>query len=323
MFFIIMRNNILKNNQTFIIAEIGNNHEGNLQLAKKMIHEAWKCGVNAIKLQHIIPEKFFAEKKQIKKYKKFQFTDKQIESLIKFSKKKKILLFWTFFDFESFEKYKSKVKAFKISSTDNNFFYFIEKIIKEKKQTFISLGLYDRNHIDGLVKFLLKQDKNSYKYISLLHCSSSYPLKNHEANLSEIVYLKNKYPKFKIGYSDHTIGIDASITALSLGAEVIEKHFTINKKYSKFRDHSLSADINDMRNIVAKSKIIKDLLKKVDFKKTEQYKNIKLFRRFIVFNRIKKSKNKLNIKDLLFLRSRGTVSVKNLHTILRKGQIKK
>ena len=65
MFFIIMRNNILKNNQTFIIAEIGNNHEGNLQLAKKMIHEAWKCGVNAIKLQHIIPEKFFAEKKQI------------------------------------------------------------------------------------------------------------------------------------------------------------------------------------------------------------------------------------------------------------------
>ena len=139
-----------------------------------------------------------------------------------------------------------------------------------------------------------------------MHCSSSYPLKNHEANLSEIVYLKNKYPKFKIGYSDHTIGIDASITALSLGAEVIEKHFTINKKYSKFRDHSLSADINDMRNIVAKSKIIKDLLKKVDFKKTEQYKNIKLFRRFIVFNRIKKSKNKLNINDLLFLRSRGT-----------------
>ena len=127
-----MRNNIIKNNQTFIIAEIGNNHEGNLQLAKKMIQEAWKCGVNAIKLQHIIPENFFAEKKQIKKYKKFQFTDKQIESLIKFSKKKDFIIL-DIFDFESFEKYKSKVKAFKISSTDNNFFYFIEKIIKEKK----------------------------------------------------------------------------------------------------------------------------------------------------------------------------------------------
>ena len=91
-----MKNNIIKNNQTFIIAEIGNNHEGNLQLAKKMILEAWKCGVNAIKLQHIIPEKFFAEKKQIKKYKKFQFTDKQIESLIKFSKKKRFYYFGHF-----------------------------------------------------------------------------------------------------------------------------------------------------------------------------------------------------------------------------------
>ena len=233
------------------------------------------------------------------------------------------MLFWTFFDFESFEKYKSKVKAFKISSTDNNFFSFIEKIIKEKKQTFISLGLYNRNHIDGLVKFLINLDKNSYKYVSLLHCSSSYPLKNNEANLLEIVYLKNKYPKFKIGYSDHTIGIDASITALSLGAEVIEKHFTIDNKFSKFRDHLLSADINDMKNIVVKSKIIKDLLKKVDYKKTEKYKNINSLRRFIVFNKSKKSKNKLNIKDLLFLRSRGKVSVKNLHTILRKEQIKK
>ena len=95
-------NHIISSQTPYVIAEIGNNHEGNLQLAKKMIHEAWKCGVNAIKLQHIIPEKFFAEKKQIKKYKKFQFTEKQIESLIKFSKKKKILLFWTFFDFESF-----------------------------------------------------------------------------------------------------------------------------------------------------------------------------------------------------------------------------
>ena len=78
-----------------------------------------------------------------------------------------------------------------------------------------------------------------------------------------------------------------------------------------------------MKNIVVKSKIIKDLLKKVDYKKTEQYKNINSLRRFIVFNKSKKSKNKLNIKDLLFLRSRGKVSVKNLHTILRKEQIKK
>ena len=77
------------------------------------------------------------------------------------------------------------MKAFKISSTDNNFFYFIQKVIKEKKQTFISLGLYDNKQIDNLVKFLIKLDVNCYKYVSLLHCSSSYPVKNSEANLNE------------------------------------------------------------------------------------------------------------------------------------------
>ena len=311
-----MKNNIIKKNQTFIIAEIGNNHEGNFKLAKKMISVAWRCGVSAVKLQHIVPEKFFSKKKQIIKYKKFQFSDQQINNLINFAKKKKILLFWTFFDFESFEKFKSKMKLFKISSTDNDFFYFIEKVIKEKKQTFISLGLYNKKQIDNLVKFLLNLDKKCHKYISLLHCSSSYPLKNKEANLSQIIYLKNKYPKFKIGYSDHTTGVDASITALSLGADVIEKHFTINKKYSKFRDHSLSADTNEMKKIVIKSTIIRDLLKKVTFEKTEQYKNINSLRRFISFKKQKKIKKKLDISDLLFLRSKGKIPVKNLHKIL-------
>ena len=133
-----------------------------------------------------------------------------------------------------------------------------------------------------------------------MHCSSSYPLKNHEANLSEIVYLKNKYPKFKIGYSDHTIGIDASITALSLGAEVIEKHFTINKKYSKFRDHSLSADINDMRNIVAKSKIIKDLLKKVDLKKQNNTKTLNYLDDLLYLIELKNQKINLILKICYF-----------------------
>ena len=92
-----MKNKLINNNQTFIIAEIGNNHEGNLKKAKKLISEAWKCGVNAVKLQYIDSEKFFAEKKQIKRYRKFQFTYKEINNLIEFSKKKKIELFWDFF----------------------------------------------------------------------------------------------------------------------------------------------------------------------------------------------------------------------------------
>ena len=323
MFITTMKNNIIEKGKTFIIAEIGNNHEGNFQLAKKMILEAWKCGVSAVKLQYIEPKFFFGDEKQIKKYKKFQFSEKQINQLIKFSIKKKILLFWTFFDFKNFDKFKSRMIAFKISSTDNNFSYFIQKVIKERKQTFISLGLYNNKQIDNLVKFLIKLDVKCYEYVSLLHCSSSYPLKNSEANLSQIIYLKKKYPKFKIGYSDHTVGTVASTTAISLGAEIIEKHFTINKKQSKFRDHSLSADITDMKEIVSKSHIIKDLLRVIDIKKTEQYKNIKSFRRFITFKNLKKIKDKIKIDDLLFLRSKGKISVQNLEKILKNNKLKK
>lgn len=320
-----MRDNLFKKNQTFIIAEIGNNHEGNFKQAKKLIIEAWKCGVSAVKLQYIDPEKLFGDKKQIKKYERFRFSKKQMIDLIKFAKKKRILIFWTFFDFENFDFYKSKLKLFKISSTDNNFFYFIKKIIKEKKQTFISLGMLDRIKIHKLIKFLRKIDKNCHKYISLLHCSSSYPLKNSEANLSQILYLKNKYAEFKIGYSDHTIGIDASITAISLGAKIIEKHFTIDKKKSKFRDHIISANIDEMKNIVSKSKIINDLLKNNDFKKSEQYFNAKLFRRFVFLKDKRKYRKKIKIDDLLFLRSKGNLSVENLEKIIGKksSQLKK
>lgn len=320
-FIIIMKNSLISENKTFIIAEIGNNHEGNYITAKKMIIAANKAGADAVKLQHIVPEKFFLNKEQIKKYKKFQLKDFEIKKLIQFAKKKKILLFWTFFDLESFEKYKNDLKLFKISSTDNNFYYFINRVLKEKKPTFISLGLCSNKEIDKLVKHIMKLDKNCYKYVSLLHCNSSYPLKNSEANLSQIQFLKKKYPKFIIGYSDHTIGTDASICAISLGAKVLEKHFTINKKFSKFRDHALSADIQDLRLIVDKSRIICELLKKKKFKNTEQFKNRENYRRFVFIKNSKKQKKNFNYDDLKFLRYNGKISVEKLDKIIKKNKI--
>ena len=236
--------------------------------------------------------------------------------MIQFAEKKKILLFWTFFDLESFNKYKNNLKLFKISSTDNNFYFFIKKILKEKKPTFISLGLCSNKEISKLVNYIKKIDKNCHKYVSLMHCNSSYPLKISEANLSQIQFLKKEYPKFNIGYSDHTIGIDASICAISLGAKILEKHFTINKKLSKFRDHALSADIKDLNNIVKKSKIIYELLKNKKFENTEQFKNRKLYRRFIFFKNSINLKKKININDLEFLRYNGKISVEKLEKII-------
>ena len=319
-FIITMKNSLFSDKKPFVIAEIGNNHEGNYALAKKMIIAANKAGANAVKLQHIVPEKFFLNNEQIKKYKKFQLKDLEINKLIQFAKKNNILLFWTFFDIESFDKYKNQLKLFKISSTDNNFYFFIKKILKEKKPTFISLGLCSNKEIAKLVNYIKKIDKNCHNYVSLMHCNSSYPLKNSEANLSQIQFLKKKYSKFNIGYSDHTVGIDASICAISLGAKIIEKHFTINKKLSKFRDHALSADFKDLNIIVKKSKIISELLKTKKFENTEQFKNRKNYRRFIFIKNSKKQK-KFDYDDLKFLRYNGKISVEKLEKILKKNKI--
>ena len=104
-----------------------------------------------------------------------------------------------------------------------------------------------------------------------------------------------------------------------------EKHFTIDKKKSKFRDHIISANIDEMKNIVSKSKIINDLLKNNDFKKSEQYFNAKLFRRFVFLKDKRKYRKKIKIDDLLFLRSKGNLSVENLEKIIGKksSQLKK
>ena len=118
--------------------------------------------------------------------------------------------------------------------------------------------------------------------------------------MSQILYLKNKYAEIKIGYSDHTIGIDASITAISLGAKIIEKHFTIDKKKSKFRDHIISANIDEMKNIVSKSKIINELLKNNDFKKFEKYFNAKLFMRFVFLKDKENTAKKLKLMIYYF-----------------------
>ena len=93
------------------------------------------------------------------------------------------------------------------------------------------------------------EQKKLKKKISLLHCVTSYPVEDKFVNLNSIPYLINK-TNLTIGYSDHSLGFEACLGAVTLGAKIIEKHFTINKKFSKFRDHAISADFNEMKVIV-------------------------------------------------------------------------
>ena len=135
-----------------------------------------------------------------------------------------------------------------------------------------------------------------------LHCITSYPAEDTEIDLKTIELLKKKI-KFKIGYSDHSLGPDAAILAATLGAEIIEKHFTISKKFSSFRDHVLSADLNEMKIIV---KFIKRMNKLKGKNKTELTKNEKKIyksaRRSIYVNKDLKKNYTIKHNDLICLR---------------------
>jgi len=169
-----------------------------------------------------------------------------------------LIFFSTPFDLESANFLNGIQSIFKISSGDNNFLQLINKVFDFNKSTIISTGLATNSEIDEIYKNWI--DRNPDFDLALLHCVSSYPVPNNQANLGMINFLKNKYPKAIIGYSDHTIGIDACCSAVSAGAMIIEKHFTLDKNFSNFRDHKLSADLNDMRELVNKIKLIREMI---------------------------------------------------------------
>ena len=291
-------------NKTLIIAEIGNNHEGSFKNALKLISKAADCGVDAVKFQYIVPELFICplEKKRIKQLNNFLLSKKQFIKLKKHALKKKVIFFSSCFDEESANFLNSLQNLFKIASCDNNYFGLIKKIIKFNKPVLISLGLTEGKDTENLIKFINTLLINNKKRITLMHCVSSYPVLPENANLNKIDYLIKKYPNYNIGYSDHTKGIEASCIAVSKGAKVIEKHFTLSKKFSSFRDHQLSADPKEMELLVKNIRNIEKLIKNNPTLSKDERKNIKNLRRSVFVKKTILKNSYLKKTDLICLR---------------------
>jgi N,N'-diacetyllegionaminate synthase len=316
---------------TFIVAEIGNNHEGNFHNAKKLIDKAAEAKVDAVKFQTFKTENFVStsiDNERKKKLDKFQLTMKEFTMLSNYAKKKKLVFFSTPLDIESCN-YLNKIQPiFKISSGDNNYTSLINKILKFKKPTIISTGmtnLKDLKKLDTLIK-----NKKFKAKLCFLHCVSSYPATFKELNLNSISFLKNKFPNYYIGYSDHSTGIEACINAAALGAKVIEKHFTLSHNFSNFRDHQLSANPIEMKEMVRKIRNIAIMKGKVDKKitKTEQ-KNQKALRRSLAANKTLNPGHIIKNCDLIMLRpangfkddDRKLVIGKKVKQIIKKNEI--
>ncbi len=309
--------NFNTNKKIFLIAEIGNNHEGDLKLAKKLIYLAKKNGADAVKFQYITPkslvnQKIYPERVNFLEKVCLKFND--FIKLKKYAQKLKIIFLCSIFDYNEINNFSKILPAFKIASGENNFTTNILSLAKFKKPILLSTGMLSNTEIDILMKKLSK-NKNLLSKICLLHCVSNYPVSIKDANLSKIQYLK-KY-KAQIGYSDHTLGINACLVAASLGARVIEKHFTIDHNFSKFRDHQLSMNPEQLKLLSRSLKEINILLGKNEDKIPFAEKlNIKNSRRGIYAKYRLKKNQKIKKEDLLILRPEGKISVDKINSII-------
>jgi len=328
------------NNRAFIIAEAGVNHNGSIKKALGLISAAVKVGADAVKFQTFKAEniittrapkaeyqKNLTSKKetQFQMLKKLELTHKMHLACLAECKKKKIIFISSAFDIESLNYLKKfKLSYFKVPSGEITNIPYLEVLGKFRKKVFLSTGMSNIYEIKKAIK-TLRTNGTKKKNITLMQCTTAYPAPYNEINLNTIAKLRNSL-KLNIGFSDHSLGIYASIAAVALGAKVIEKHLTLSKKL-KGPDHRASLDPKEFKFMVQGIRIVEktlgDKIKKVT--KSEK-KNIYIVRKSIVAStKIKKNEKFSNfnitckrpgtgISPFFFKKLIGRKSTKNYNT---------
>jgi sialic acid synthase SpsE len=249
--------------RVLVVAEIGNNHEGDLELAAEMVRQAARSGVGAVKFQTVRAADLVrrAESARYERLKRFELSQEQFASLSALAHKLGLLFVSTPLSLEAAGLLEPLVDAYKIASGDNDFFPLLDRVAHTGKPVIVSTGVSDLEQIAAAVGSLRAQwhAHNVTGELGLLHCVSSYPTPHEQANLRSIPFLAERFD-CTIGYSDHTLGTDAAVLAVAAGARIIEKHFTLNKQHSDFRDHQLSADPAEMETLVKRLRDAESLL---------------------------------------------------------------
>jgi len=256
-----------------IIAEVGVNHNGSLIIAKKLIDTAKKSGADYVKFQTFKAENLVRKNTKIKGYQKknikkkitqfellqkLQLTSEDHKVLIKYCKKKKIKFLSSPFDIESCKLLiKLGLKEFKIPSGELDNYPLLVLIGKTAKKVFLSTGMANIQEIKNSKKILIKNGLNK-KDLVILHCNTDYPANLNEVNLLALNVIKKNF-KTNYGFSDHTLGSEAAIASVALGASIIEKHITLSKHLSG-PDHSSSMEPSEFKKFVTSIRNCEKLL---------------------------------------------------------------
>jgi len=298
-------------NKIFIIAEIGHNHQGSIDIAFDLIKEAKICGADAVKLQKRDNKKLYTKSFYNSKYDHrnsygetygqhrdfLEFDLIQYKELQAYAKELKIDFFATPFDLPSVEFLeKIDIPFYKISSADLTNKPLQIEIAKLGKPLIQSTGggtLLD-------VKRAVETISNINKNLTILHCTASYPAEIEDMNLSVIQSYKKEFKNFRIGLSDHENGIDAAPIAYMLGARTFEKHFTLNRA-NKGTDHAFSLEPQGLSKLVRNLHRIDKMLGSSEKKLLENEKKpLFKMKKSIVANRNLAPGHVLKYEDLAF-----------------------
>ena len=304
------------NKPCFIIAEAGVNHNGNLQLAKKLVDAAKFAGVDAVKFQTFKTEELVTRKapqaeyqkknakakSQFEMLKQLELSESEFREIFKYCRKKKIIFLSTPFDEKSAEFLNDLgVMAFKIGSGDITNIPLIRTVAEFGKPVILSSGMATMAEVTEAVKAIYKQGNRK---LILLHCTSNYPADIKDVNLKAMNALRDKF-SVPVGYSDHTKGIEVSLAAVAIGACVIEKHFTLSKKM-KGPDHKASIEPDEFSKLVKKIKMIEIALGNGIKKPSDSEKKIMEIVRKSVVSARKIKKGEKIISEMLKVKRPGT-----------------
>ena len=312
-----------KNNlKPLIVAEISANHNGSKKVFLNSIKSAAKNGADLVKIQTYeaddisINKKFLIGNKKTniwKLYKKAQTPYSWHHDAFKLSKKLGIELFSTPFSLKAVKFLKKfKVKLFKISSFEITDLRLVEEIAKTKKPVILSTGMASLKEIKKCIKTINKY----HKKIILLHCVSGYPTSEKQSNLRRINSLKKVF-NYNVGLSDHTDDIITSLTAVSLNAVLIEKHFIVNKAINSL-DKKFSIDPRQLLSLNKMIERVKDSLGSGNFQlQNDEKKSIKYRRSIFSIKRISKGE-KLTTKNISTFRPKIGLPADKFKNILGK-----
>lgn len=299
--------------KVFIIAEAGVNHNGSLDLAKKLVDKAVEAGVDCIKFQTFKSENLVSMSAQMAEYQKenlgkdesqykmlkeLEISFEEFKELKKYCEEKNIMFLSTPFDLESCDFLNDlDMKIFKIPSGEITNLPYLRKINSFGKKVILSTGMANLNEIQDALNVLKDCE------VSLLHCTTEYPCPYDNVNLNAIDTLRKEF-KLEVGYSDHTQGIEVPIAAVAKGATIIEKHFTLDRNMEG-PDHKASLEPNELKQMVTSIRNIEKAFGNGTKEPQEcEKKNIEIARKSIVA--------KINIK-------KGEIFTENNLTTKRPG----